>query len=66
MFMALLFDYLRNNFFDANDWFNDHYGKPTAALRQNDFGGTIGGPAWLPHLHPHIRIRRSFSSPTKG
>ncbi|KAA6465264.1 TonB-dependent receptor [Acidobacteria bacterium AB60] len=42
------FDYLRNNFFDANDWFNDHYGNKPSALRQNDFGLTIGGPV-LPH-----------------
>ncbi len=47
------FDYLRNNIFDANDWFNNHYGKPIAALRQNDFGGTIGGPIWLGSLYPH-------------
>jgi hypothetical protein len=46
-----LFDYLRNNFFDANDWFNDHYGKPTPALRQNDFGGTLGGPISIPRLY---------------
>ena len=45
------FDYLRNNFFDANDWFNDHYGTPISALRQNDFGGTFGGPIWLPKLY---------------
>jgi Carboxypeptidase regulatory-like domain len=46
------FDYLRNNFFDANDWFNDYYGKPAPALRQNDFGGTLGGP---------IRISRFYN-----
>jgi hypothetical protein len=46
-----LFEYLRNNYFDANDWFNDHYGEPTPALRQNDFGGTVGGPVWLPKLY---------------
>jgi hypothetical protein len=45
------FDYLRNNFFDANDWFNDHYGDPQPALRQNDFGGTLGGPVRIPRLY---------------
>jgi hypothetical protein len=40
------FDYLRNNVFDANDWFNDYLGKPAPPLRQNDFGGTLGGPIW--------------------
>jgi hypothetical protein len=44
------FDYLRNNFFDANDWFNDHNDVPPTALRQNDFGGTLGGPVWIPGL----------------
>lgn len=45
------YDYLRNNVFDANDWFNDHYGDPAPALRQNDFGGTLGGPVWIPKLY---------------
>ena len=38
-----LFDYLRNDLFDANDWFNNHYAVSKPALRQNDFGGTLGG-----------------------
>jgi hypothetical protein len=46
-----VFDYLRNNFFDANDWFNDHYGTRANALRQNDFGGTLGGPVVIPGVY---------------
>jgi hypothetical protein len=46
-----IFDYIRNDFFDANDWFNDHYGEPTPAIRQNDFGGTIGGPLRIPYIY---------------
>ncbi len=34
IFHGSAFDYLRNDFFDANDWFNNHYGAPTPALRQ--------------------------------
>ncbi len=45
------FDYLRNSFFDANDWFSDHYGDTQPPLRQNDFGGTLGGPVRLPKLY---------------
>lgn len=45
------YDYLRNNYFDANDWFNNHYGVAATALRQNDFGGTVGGPIRIPHLY---------------
>lgn len=50
-FHGSLFDYLRNNYFDANDWFNDHYGDPIAQLRQNDFGGTAGGPILIPGVY---------------
>jgi Carboxypeptidase regulatory-like domain/TonB-dependent Receptor Plug Domain len=46
-----VFDYLRNGFFDANDWFNDSLGVPKSSLRQNDFGGTLGGPVLLPGLY---------------
>ncbi len=50
-FHGTAYDYLRNSFFDANDWFNDHYGELPAALRQNDFGATLGGPVIAPHLY---------------
>jgi hypothetical protein len=46
-----LFDYLRNNVFDANDWFNNYLGQPVAEERQNDFGGTLGGPVEIPGLY---------------
>jgi len=39
-----LFDYLRNDVLDANDWFADNLGLPKPKERQNDFGGTFGGP----------------------
>ena len=50
------YDYFRNDLFDANDWFNDYFRAidPTItkpALRQNDFGGTLGGPVRIPHLY---------------
>jgi hypothetical protein len=45
------FEYLRNDIVDANDWFNDYFGKRKPALRQNDFGGTLGGPIRIPHLY---------------
>lgn len=45
------YDYLRNDFFDANDWFNSHSNKPKTALRQNDFGGTFGDPIRVPGFY---------------
>ncbi len=44
------FEYLRNGVFDANDWFTNYYGTPSPALRQNDFGGTLGGPVEIPKV----------------
>ncbi len=38
------YDYLRNNFFDANRFFNNQQGLPVPVLKRNQFGGTIGGP----------------------
>jgi len=45
------FEYLRNDMFDANDWFNGYQNIKEPALRQNDFGGTLGGPVRIPHLY---------------
>ena len=45
------YDYLRNGVFDANDWFNDYFGTPEPVIRQNDFGGTFGGPLRIPGLY---------------
>lgn len=38
------FDYLRNDAAEANDWFANHNQLRRPALRQNDFGGVLGGP----------------------
>lgn len=39
-----LFEYLRNNVFDANSWINNRNNKPKGRFVQNQFGGTFGGP----------------------
>jgi hypothetical protein len=46
-----LFHYLRNDKFDANSWFGNLNGLKRPALRQNDFGGVLGGPVVLPGLY---------------
>src|SRR5262249_13910321 len=43
-FSGTVFDYLRNDVFDSNDWFANQKGLKRPALRQNDFGGVLGGP----------------------
>jgi len=39
-----VFEFLRNNFLNANDFFRDRADLPLPDLRQNQFGGTMGGP----------------------
>lgn len=43
-FHGAVFEYFRNNVLDANDWFANRAGSPPAALRFNNYGGTLGGP----------------------
>ena len=58
------FDYLRNDVFDANNWFNDDSTPRTRkpAERQNDFGGTLGSALNIPDLYSgHDRTFYFFS-----
>jgi hypothetical protein len=43
-FHGTLFEFLRNNNLNSNDFFFNRAGTPRAELKQNQFGGTIGGP----------------------
>ena len=54
-----VFNYLRNEILDANDWFANSQNLPKAPMRQNNFGGVLGGPIVLPHLY-HGRDRSFF------
>lgn len=40
----LAFEYLRNDFFDATDYFTKRQGFRKAKNRQNQFGGSVSGP----------------------
>jgi hypothetical protein len=46
-----LWEYVRNNDFDANDYFNKQNGLPRSPYHQNQFGGTVGGPVFIPKLY---------------
>src|ERR1700691_6342485 len=43
-FHGTAFEYFRNDVLDANDWFADRDDLKKPELRQNDFGGVLGGP----------------------
>jgi hypothetical protein len=67
-FHGSLYEFVRNDKFDANNWFNA--GNPKPPLRLNDFGGTIGGPIWKNKTFFFFdyegRRERSFNSGTAG
>ena len=37
-------EFVRNNIFNANDFFLKQAGQPRSELKHNQFGGTVGGP----------------------
>src|SRR5579864_1450316 len=43
-FHGTVFEFLRNDIFNANDYFLNRSNKPKASLKQNQFGLALGGP----------------------
>src|SRR5258708_1784674 len=50
-FHGTAFDILRNDKLDANSWTNNFNKAPKPRDHQNDFGGSLGGPVWIPKLY---------------
>ncbi|WP_263416866.1 TonB-dependent receptor [Terriglobus albidus] len=48
-FHGTLYEFFRNDVFNANNYFSKLNGTVRAPLRYNDFGGTVGGPIWRDH-----------------
>lgn len=49
-FHGSLFEFVRNDRFNANSFFNNRIGAPKGQLRYNNFGGTISGPVLIPNI----------------
>lgn len=68
-FSGALFDYARNDTLDANDWFANRAGLPKTPLRQQNFGGTQGGPIFKDRTfyfvsYEGLRLRQPETSVT--
>jgi hypothetical protein len=48
---GVAYEFLRNNAFDANNFFNNATRIPISIYKQNDFGGAFGGPVWIPKIY---------------
>jgi len=53
------YDFLRNRVLDANSWKNNTLGQRKPINTQNDFGFTVGGPVYVPHVY-HGRDKTFF------
>ncbi len=43
--------YLRNDNLNANSFFNNRIGAPKNEFKQNTYGGSFGGPLWIPKVY---------------
>jgi hypothetical protein len=50
-FHGSAYEFLRNNAFDANNFFNNRAGIPVPIYKQSDFGASLGGPVWIPKIY---------------
>lgn len=46
-----VYEYLRNDKFDANDWFANAQGRGKVPFRQNQYGVSVGGPVMIPKIY---------------
>jgi hypothetical protein len=46
-----VYEFFRNDIFNANNAYSNETGTPRPDLRYNDFGFTVGGPVVIPHLY---------------
>jgi Carboxypeptidase regulatory-like domain/TonB-dependent Receptor Plug Domain len=59
-FHGNLYEFFRNDVLNANTWENNQSGTPRAPLRYNDFGGTFGGPVFIPNHYNKDRNKTFF------
>ncbi|HEY3136508.1 MAG TPA: carboxypeptidase regulatory-like domain-containing protein [Blastocatellia bacterium] len=46
-----LFEFFRNDKLNANTWQNNRASLPRSPFRRNEYGGTVGGPVFIPRVY---------------
>jgi hypothetical protein len=59
-FHGSAFEYVRNQVFNANNWENNGQGVARPDYKKNDFGYTIGGPVYIPHVYNKDKKKTFF------
>lgn len=63
-FHGSAYEYIRNDVFDAANFFDNYFGQPKFSYKQNQFGGSLGGPIVKSKLfffgnYEGLRVRQS-------
>jgi|SRR5579859_5270871 len=58
-FHGSAFEYLRNDMFNANEYFNNAAGIARPPYKKHDFGYTVGGPVYIPN-HYNSDKKKTF------
>jgi len=59
-FHGSAYEFVRNDAFNANNYFNAQAGNPVPPYKKNDFGYTIGGPVFIPGLYNTSKQKTFF------
>jgi hypothetical protein len=46
-----VYDFFRNSYLDAHNYFSDEVGAPLPSFKRNQFGFSLGGPVYIPRLY---------------
>jgi hypothetical protein len=46
-----VYDFLRNSYLDANNYFSNRSGVALPSFKRNQFGFSLGGPVWIPRIY---------------
>jgi hypothetical protein len=50
-FHGSAFEFLRNSDLDSNNFFSNERGTHLPSFKRSQFGGSLGGPVWLPKIY---------------
>jgi hypothetical protein len=48
---GMAYDIFRNEDLNAKEWFQNFHDLPKDIDKKNDYGGTFGGPVWIPKIY---------------
>ncbi len=55
-----VYEFVRNDYFNANSYFSNATDTPRSIERYNDYGFTVGGPLWIPKVNDRKKAKTFF------